>query len=120
VRAAGGVVLDSYPAAEAYCEREAYPPGVLGLIPAAPGTFHDRLTVDGRPIYLPPRTKKGRELTAGGVITVGAGIICTVTDVGYPFFADATLRVHSAHLRYTLVIREDDDVALAAPADQPS
>jgi hypothetical protein len=52
VSAAGGVVLPSWELAETLAEREMYPAGYDGLVPAAGGRFA-ALTVDGLAVYLP-------------------------------------------------------------------
>lgn len=48
----GGVVFGSYSSAEAYAQREMYPPEVTGFVPKAPGQFSHH-TVDGLHLYKP-------------------------------------------------------------------
>jgi hypothetical protein len=52
---AGGLVFDLYTSAEAYVESEPYPRGYGGMIPQAPGSFTDRVLINGLPIYVPVR-----------------------------------------------------------------
>jgi len=54
VRAAGGVVFDSYAAASEGEEAANYPPEVLWLIPCCRGTFA-MSEVDGLKVYVPPK-----------------------------------------------------------------
>lgn len=53
---AGGVVIEP---SRVYDAEHAvnYPPEVKGIYPAARGTFHKRLEVDGAPVYLPASTE---------------------------------------------------------------
>jgi hypothetical protein len=53
VQTVGGLLFDSYEAAEKFADEAMYPPGTPGLIPQAPGAF-TKLMVDGLAIYLPP------------------------------------------------------------------
>lgn len=58
IRAAGGLVFDTYAQAAAFEDTEPYPPGQPGVIPAAPGTFDYSLTLDGRALYLPAHEQR--------------------------------------------------------------
>lgn len=48
---AGGEVFGDYMEAEDFAEREQYPPGHEGFLPAAPGSF-SRTVVEGAPLYV--------------------------------------------------------------------
>lgn len=52
---AGGLVFDTWAAADDFENKEPYPEGYTGIIPRVPGTFHPTLRLDGMPIYLPHR-----------------------------------------------------------------
>lgn len=52
IKAAGGVVFDTYTEADEYAFVEMYPEGASGLYPQARGAFSKRV-VDGLRIYLP-------------------------------------------------------------------
>jgi hypothetical protein len=53
IRRAGGIVFQTYIAADGFTEREQYPPGHAGLIPDASGEFSATIKVDGLALYLP-------------------------------------------------------------------
>jgi hypothetical protein len=53
VRRVGGLIFDSWEDAEAFVDREQYPPGLQGVYPLAPGGFSGT-EIDGLRIYLPP------------------------------------------------------------------
>ena len=55
VKAAGGLLFDSYDSANDAEHAENYPPGVTGLIPRCTGTFSKK-TIDDLAIYIPGRS----------------------------------------------------------------
>lgn len=58
VEQAGGLLFDGYNEAEDFCDTAMYPPGALGLVPQARGTFSDK-EIAGLKIYVPVRTVVG-------------------------------------------------------------
>lgn len=58
VEKAGGLLFDSYMAAQDFEDTAPYPPGYTKLIPNAQGTFSN-LTIDGLAVYIPVRKVVG-------------------------------------------------------------
>ncbi|GAC1527423.1 MAG: hypothetical protein NVS3B1_17710 [Marmoricola sp.] len=58
VEKAGGLVFESYGAAEDFAEQAMYPEGYGGLIPNAKGSF-SRVAIDGLAVYIPVREVVG-------------------------------------------------------------
>jgi hypothetical protein len=58
VKAAGGIMFDTYKEAVDFEMKASYPDDHPGLYPQAKGTFSDRM-VDGLKIYIPVREAKG-------------------------------------------------------------
>tara|TARA_R100001530_G_scaffold9271_2_gene9385 strand:+ start:1982 stop:2413 length:432 start_codon:yes stop_codon:yes gene_type:complete len=54
VEKAGGILFDSYLAAEEFADAEQYPDGYEGMTPIAPGAFA-RTKIDGLKVYIPKR-----------------------------------------------------------------
>lgn len=54
----GGLVFETYMAAENFSSAANYPEGTEGIIPQAKGTFSER-TIDGLRIYIPVTEVKG-------------------------------------------------------------
>jgi hypothetical protein len=49
----GGVVFSSYKEANEYIMAEQYPATVAGMIPKAPGRFHQHIKLDDLAVYIP-------------------------------------------------------------------
>ena len=54
----GGILFDNLKEAEDYCEYEMYRE-TEGIIPRAPGTFHEECLVDGLKLYIPKERNPG-------------------------------------------------------------
>ena len=54
VEKAGGLLFETYGAAEDFAESAMFPQGYMGMVPKAQGTFAGQ-DIDGRAIYVPVR-----------------------------------------------------------------
>lgn len=55
---------------------------------------------------------KASELKVGMVLKIGEGIAYRIVRIGLPFIADDTIRVNVEHIRYTLVVPDNDTVEI--------